>query len=265
MLYFPQLSGRAMGQYPLSRRRAPRTVVNVCGDGSTVRLADTDAARIEWELTYRGLTQAEWETLSGFVAAAEGRLKEFTFLDPCGNLLGWSEDLLGAGWTADPHLSFQSGVTDPLGTTRATRITNTGQAEERIMQTVDAAGWFTYCLSAYVRSSTPGSVKLVRACGTQSEEETVHTWAAWSHRYSSGNLGVEEDHVSFGLAIAPGAAVEVFGMQVEAQWSPSPYKKTAGRGGVYGQARLGEDRVRVVAEGPGQYSCKLRVESRAEL
>ena len=50
-----------MGQYPITKRRIERTVVNQCLDGSQVKVADSQGAVIQWDLTLAGLTNAEWQ------------------------------------------------------------------------------------------------------------------------------------------------------------------------------------------------------------
>ena len=45
MLYFPQLSTGAVGQYPIQKRRLTRTVVNEAFDGARFKLACPEACR----------------------------------------------------------------------------------------------------------------------------------------------------------------------------------------------------------------------------
>src|SRR6185295_571912 len=126
MLVYPQLRSNALGQYPIRRRRTLRTVINTAGDERTVRLTDPGAEMTEWRLEYRGLIESEAAALRAFFAQCEGTLNGVTFLDPAGNLLGWSETLSDAVWTRGPLLSVAGAIGDPLGGARASRLTNTG-------------------------------------------------------------------------------------------------------------------------------------------
>jgi hypothetical protein len=233
-------------------------VVNRLEDGREIRLADSAGSQVVWELTLRGLSEAERQSIEDLFRAAEGRAGTFVFLDPGANLLQWSEDLSAEAWAPDPLLTLAPGVADPLGTTRATRVTNTGQAGQRIVQTVDASSGFEYCLSVRARSSNGGRVGLVR--GSQTDWSVVG--ARWTTLRSSGDGGAGGDEIAFGAEIPAGETVELCGFQAEAQPGASGYKKTGGSAGVYLAARFDEDRLSFTAEGPGSYSTVIRVASR---
>ena len=40
MLAYPQLTSGALTQYPMQKRRRPRTILNALADGSAIKLAD---------------------------------------------------------------------------------------------------------------------------------------------------------------------------------------------------------------------------------
>src|SRR5690242_4639925 len=128
MLVFPQLTTGASAMYPILRRSVSRTVVNILGDGSAVIYADPDAATREWQLRTTGLTLNEWTAIDNLFQAVCGRLLTFTFLDPAGNLFAWSERFGEPEWSNSALIELTEGVTDPLGSTRATQVVNTGTA-----------------------------------------------------------------------------------------------------------------------------------------
>src|ERR1039457_3738684 len=128
---YPQLGSGALSQFPVQKTRRLRTVVNQAADGSTIKLADPAAEATEWLLTYADLSDAEAAALRAFFDSAEGTLNGFTFLDPAGNLLAWSDQLDNAMWQKDPLLSLTGGVADPLGGTLAWRLNNSGGAVDR--------------------------------------------------------------------------------------------------------------------------------------
>ncbi len=158
---YPQLTTGAYSQFPLRKQRRTRTVTNMAADGSSIKLADPNAAITEWQLRYEGLSDIELSSLQQFFSTAEGSLNGFTFLDPAGNLLAWSEDLTNAVWEAGPFLASAGGVTDPLGGTRAFHLTNSGEGAQSVTQTLNVPTGYIYSLSVYVQAAQPTTVTLL--------------------------------------------------------------------------------------------------------
>ena len=255
MQYFPQLETGAMGQYPLRRTRRSRTIVNQTADGRCLKLADTAAGVTEWSLEYQELTDGEADSLAQFFGAVEGRLQPFTFLDPAGNLLCWSEKLDEPAWERAPLVTVTGGIADPFGGTGTWRLTNGGPSHVGIAQTLNAPGWYYYCLSVYARSEQATNVTLVRGA-ERSEQRVSGTWRRLT--FASLEEGTQES-VRLGVEAPGGATVELYGLQAEAQIGASGYKKTTARGGVYRNARLAEDRLEITAVGLGRHCCALSV------
>jgi hypothetical protein len=257
MLYFPQLTSGAIAQYPLRKRRIGRTLCNVYSDGTTSKLLDPGWESIEWLLTFVGLTTEERTAIETCFEAAEGRYGEVTFLDPTDNLLGWSEQLTSAPWLKDPLLDLAENIPDPNGTNRAARIANAGAASQAIKQTIDGPGWFHYCFSFYARSDQPASIEMLRSTAGADERTAAATTTSWKRFVLSGASETAGESITFGLSLEPGEAVDVFGMQVQAQPNPSMYRRTLGQGGVYPNCRFGSDVLSMTADGPDQYSCSI--------
>jgi hypothetical protein len=156
-------------------------------------------------------------------------------------------------------LALSAGVADPNGGTAATRISNTGAASQRILQMIHAPGWFCYCFSLYARSESAARIVLFRS--TPDAEGTVSCAlsANWARLALSGANQSAEESVSFGLSFEPGAAADIYGLQVEAQPAPSTYRKTTSRCGVYAKARLDDDSLSMTSYGPEQHACTLRI------
>src|SRR5437588_9055514 len=152
MLYFPQLLTGAVGQYPIQKRWLSRTVVNEAWGGTRLKLADPDASAVEWILDFQTLTDNEGDALEQLFEGVEGRLGDFTFLDPTDNLLCWSEKLDEAVWERNSLLTITAGVADPSGRTAANRVSNTGAGALAIQQTVNGPGWFQYAFGLQARS-----------------------------------------------------------------------------------------------------------------
>jgi hypothetical protein len=261
MLYFPQLSSGALTQYPISKQRSFRTIANATADGRTIKAPDYGSAEIAWEMRHSGLTDDELAELKTLFQAAEGRLNHFTFLDPMSNLLMWSEDPNAVAWTRGPLLNATP-TNDPLGTLRASRISNTGAADQSLEQPLSAPGWFQYCFSAHVKSGAPARIELYRLAGGQIDSASADVDSSWRRVVLSGRFANStEESVVFGIRLAPGETIDVFGLQVEAQVNPSAYKPSTTRTGVYSNARFSEDTLRTVTHGVGQHAAAIRIEA----
>jgi hypothetical protein len=254
-MVFPQLLTGASALYPVTLKLIQRTVVNVLGDGSTVVFADPDAAATGWELHASGMTLAEWTAVETLFLAASGMWQTFTFLDPTGNLLEQSEDFGAGAWTNGALIELTTGVADPLGTTRATGVINAGEAVESVAQTLAVPGSFYYCLSVWARTSGGSSVTLAIGGSTQ----TFALTSAWQRISLALNLGTSATNVTFGVGLAAGASVDLFGMQVEAQLAASDYKMTTTQGGVYPNARFGADTFTVTAQGTDVFDAVIPI------
>lgn len=261
MLVFPQLSTGVAGQFPLTRREVARTVVNSLLDGRTVRYADTGWPGTQWDLPATALAAGEWNAIEALFQATEGRLESFVFLDPADNLLSWSEDLSNAAWQKDAMLQVTAGIADPLGTSRAVRVTNTGQAAQRLTQQLAVPGWFQYCFSVEARSGGGSALTMIRATAGNSQAQTSSLSGAWTRIVSSGKFTNTDESIQFSIELAAGASVDLFGLQVEAQPGASAYKKTTERSGVYASARFLDDRLVVTAQGKDRMDAVIRVAS----
>jgi len=259
MKFFPQLVTGTLVQYPLVKRAVYRTIWNAALDGSDDRLGDAGAERLEWELRYEGLSREEQERLAAFHGEMEGRLGAFTFLDPTENLLERSGEPEASVWQKSPLLTLATGIPDPAGGTEAFRLISTGPVEQSLQQVITAPGWFAYCWSVYARSETAARVTLYRRSGTEEHAREFAVGRSWERLVHSGKGESQEVTVWFGVKLRPGTAVELYGMQAEAQPAPSPYRRTKLRGGIYEGARFDEDELMVAAVGPDLHSCTVRI------
>ena len=259
MLVFPQFVTGASALYPVKKNSVQRTAVNALADGNVVELADPGGALKSWELHASGMTLQEWRAIEALFQTTSGMWQTFTFLDPTGNLLAQSENLSSGVWSNGALIQLTPGVSDPLGTTRATRVTNAGSAAEEVAQALNAPGNFEYCFSAYARTTGNSGVTLTMSATGGSSSQTFALSGAWSRVVLAGNLGQASSPVTFGAQLAAGATVDLFGMQVEAQPAPSDYKMTTAQSGVYGKARFGSDQIRVTAQGTDVYDAVIQI------
>jgi len=236
MAVYPQLVTGALSQFPIVKRRRLRTVVNTTPDGRTVKLADAVAEVDEWQLEYAALSDAELGLLEQFFTAMEGSLNSFTFVDPSGNLLAWSEDFTNAVWQAAPMLTVAGQIADPAGGAAAWSLSNSGSASQSLTQTLNAPGGYVYCFSAYARADQETTLTL--QLGSRSVSGVVG--GNWSRLVVARPGDATATSILCGIGVAGSGTVEVFGPQVEAQAAPSPYQ-TATTGGVYENARFRDD------------------------
>ena len=263
MLYFPQLLSGATAQYPIQKRSIKRTIVNQTPGGRVVKFSDSGAAYQEWQLAYHDLDDSDVAVFQQFIMACEGQLNGFTFLDPTGNLLAWSGAMEQPVWEASSLLQITStGIDDPLGGLAAARITNPTGLDLAIQQTINAAGWFTYCFSVYVRGQVGLSITVSLTTGTALVNRAYVAQTDWNRITLRGKLTTTAETITAGLTIPAGQSVEVFGPQLEAQPSASPYKQTFSESGVYPNVHLREDIFSFTTTGTNRHNCTLNVTTR---
>lgn len=256
MLFYPQLSTGAIAQYPLRRSAVTRCVMNLLPDGSAIKLADPDARTNRWELRYTGLSDEERTTLEKFFRAAEGALNDFTFLDPEGNLLRWSEDATKPVWKRDGLIGVTAA--NEFG---VSQMRNNGQVGQGIEQIVSGPGWYQYCFSAEARSDTPAAIvmSLANADGQLVAEPSCG--AAWRRVWCAGSIAGLTNDIRCRVEIPAGAMVEFRCMQLVAQPMPGSYKRTASSPGVY-SARFAQDQIQFRADGVNDHATVVRLAGR---
>jgi len=205
-------------------------------------------------LQARGLTSVEWKSIEDLFKAVSGQWQTFTFLDPAGNLLANSEDFATATWTNGPLLQFTPGMADPLGTTRATRIVNAGQSAAAMAETLQVPQNFVYCVSVWARTDAGSEARLLPTA------EAFALGTEWRRISTRVDLGQNGTGITFGVQLNPGASMDLFGMQVEAQLAASDYKKTGSTGGVR-VARFAKDALTVRAQSTDVYDVTVRIVS----
>jgi len=254
MLVYPQLTSSALTQFPVQKRRRMRTVMNLLADRTTIKLADPQGEITEWQLDYTGLSDDEVTALQQYFAATEGCLNIFTFLDPTANLLAWSDQLDNVAWTKAPLLTITGGVADPVGSTSAWHLSNSGSGPQSISQTLQAPGGYMFCSSLYGRCPQTTTVTLLR--GTDRADRSLG--AAWSRITFSGQGDATAQSVEFGIELPAGGSMDIFGFQVEPQASASVYKPST-QGGVYQNAYFRDDVLSFTATDVNRHSATINI------
>ena len=259
MLVFPQLVTGASSIYPLKKQHTARTVVNVLGDGQKVVYEDSSAAIVDWELQLKSLTRSEADAIEALFTAVSGQWGLFTFLDPAGNLLAFSEEFGNSVWTNGPLIQLTTGIDDPNGGTGATRAINDGEASQMVAQVLEVPGNFQYSISVWARTQGGSNATLTALTTGASANLPIQLNETWKRFNFTVNLAGATDSVTFGVALDAGASVDLFGMQVDAQIGPSDYKRTGAGGGVYPRARFSTDSVTMKAQGTDIYDAVVRI------
>jgi hypothetical protein len=255
-LYYPQLTTGSISQFPMRRVRTQRTVVNRSPGGGSVRMPDPEGEVLRWDLNYTGLTDVEAEQICNLFTACEGRLRSFVFLDPCGNLLRWTEQLTESVWQTS--LGMAGDLEGPNGRSGAWRVTNAAQASQAISQSVDVPGWFRYTFSVWARSSSTDRIvlRLANSSGSMDLQQPIST--TWERVAICGEIAGDEDEIRCSIELPGACAVDVFGPQLEAQRDASGYRRNTAKNGVF-LARFDQDSLECTTEGPDNHSTEVSV------
>ena len=260
-LVFPQLATGALAQFPIRKTRIARTVKNVLPDGSVIAYPDPDAARLSWQLVYVALSSADLSALTTHFAACQGRLHDFTFIDPTDNMLNSSSSLQAPQWQMPPGISLTPQTADPNGANEAFTLTNTSQVAASISQTLNVPANYQYCFSVFATSAAASTITLIRSGPVAHDSVSVPISSQWSRVTSSGRLSDTGQTFTVAIQLEPGQQVSLYGPQLEAQITPSRYCPTATTGGVYADAHWGVDELLTSADGPDLFSTAFAIET----
>jgi hypothetical protein len=259
MRQFPQLRSGAQVQFPLTRRMEFRTLRTAALDGSSLARADAKARRMVWRFPLRNMSEPEWQSLLMLHAECEGSRKEFLFADPTDNLLAESEDLSRPVWQKDAGISVVGSQGDPFGGNRGWLIQNTSSEFAGVSQATALPGSYTTCLSVYARSVAGSTLRLMRESGSEVLADTVQCGSDWVRALSSGTCG--SGNSLYRLLLEPGAAITVYGIQVDGQRGPTGYRPTYRRSGVYENARFADEELGLEAENCRLSSAEIEIEA----
>jgi hypothetical protein len=263
-LCFPQLSTGAIAQFPFEVRLIRRTVVNQCADGSLIRYAEPAPSLLAWHLQYVGLTDSELDPIRTLFNTASGRLRTFVFLDPAANLLRADDEFGADCWYRDPLLLVRpSDGEGPVGA-RTVELTNAGQSDQHVGQTLNAPAAMEYTFSFYARSCTPIQVEAAVAARHHTVTQVFPLGSEWRRCICTTSNLDSGDEISFSLGLPAAAVVEVCGLQVEAQTGVSEYHPSSLSGGIYRNTRFASDKLQVTTHGENDHSAEIELISRVE-
>jgi hypothetical protein len=241
-LFFPQLGTGCLVQYPLKRTKSVHTAINEMADGSALLSADPGGSLLHWDLTYAGISVDEVAALQDLFDAARGRLRAFTFPDPLSNLLSTT-------WQYSPLIQVNGST-----------YTNTGSSPAELSQTLPLPASYQFCfsLSAESMQAGGGSIVLIRR-GPSVENRKVMPLGGIV--FSSGFLADPGAGFTVAVELQPGQTVDLSATQLEIQATPSPFRGTSPKGGVYTNAHWALDELLFSATAPNAFSAKLQIEA----
>lgn len=257
-MYFPQLESLAMAQFPFKEQRSFRTVVSETEGGGVWRRSDVDGARVVWRLTLKALRDSERAAVEQLFTASSGSLRSFTFLDPCDNLLRYSEDFAQSSWTRS-GMVVTPGQPDPWATTRASLLTNPTIQEQRLFQSVPIPARFHYHLSVYARSAVPGSMGISIKSGGAMVRRDAAVGTNWTRYSVAGSPGGAANEIEAGIHVESGGTLEIVGMQLEAQIAGSVYRPTTTKCGVHPEARFLDDRLSWTTQASNVHDAVIQI------
>ena len=167
-------------------------------------------------------------------------------------------------WVKDPLLQPVAGISDPFGQTAAWQLTNAGSASQALSQTVEIPGNYVCCFSLYARSASPVQITIARTDSDAGIVSLQEIAPGWQRLQLSGSVGGTAASGIYSISLPPGAVLDVFGLQVEAQPQPSDYKQTYSNCGVYPVTRFVEDSLTSTAVAVNNYSVNILLTSRSD-
>jgi hypothetical protein len=261
MLIFPTLESQAIVQLPTRCTTTVRIAEARTVSNQSHSYVDAAHRYKVWSLEFRHLSDIERATLTNFYSAVEGRLRTFRFLSPFENLHRHSDFTL-THWAADPQLVIQSGETDVVGGHFAVRLSNPTPSSGRLVQLLDAPGWFRYTSSLYVRGSQQLGCRLYAASGGASTAVQVLGGMEWSRAsLTFSDLSLSES-LQAGIEIGPLTEVYVCGPQLEVSSAPTMYKQTDHRSGIYSHCRFGNDTLTWESEAVNSHATQCEIMTR---
>jgi hypothetical protein len=193
-----------------------------------------------WELNYMAITDAEVAVLKTFYESMMGKLGEFIYLDPAGNLLDYSEDFTQWG-------TASGAVTDPFGGSRAMTASGT------LSRTASGlAAGYKYNGSVWVKPTAQRAITI--AVGSASKTVPC-AGGVWSRIDCPATLAGTSGTVSISNLSSTG----VFGAQLVPMPGPGQYARTPGNYGRHAKCRFDTDSFPARYAGPNQIQLKLPI------
>ncbi len=262
--YFPQiLSQGVTTSLPYETGLSYRTVFEDMENGKRYSYKWRTNPLGQFTVNLPLMTGAEVAKLRDFIYACEGRLREFIFLDPGGNLVNYSDDFSHASW-GNTAVTVGGSVTDPYGGTQA-RLCTATSSNSLLFSTVLPVGnalGMVLCASVWARALSSGqslSIGFVDSgfsvLGNSIWPLTQNQWIRIHHTI---NLATNS---SIRMLIGGlGTSIQLFSAQCVPMPGPGPRLLTPGADALRSKCRLGTDEISITNSGVNQFSATIPIE-----
>jgi len=261
MRYFPAILPGNTVQYPAKRRRFQRTVENITPSGATYRGIDDGHALWQWDLVFQDITALQRQQFDLLFDECRGRLYPFLFLDPFQNLVRHSDALDDVAWEKTANVVVNGNQPDPLGGSRACRLSNASGATGGIKQRLAVPAWVTYTASCWLRATVSATAEmLVHPAGSAAGYSVTLTPAWQRYRFTITHASAAEE-IDAGLKVPDNTEIFAFGFQLEQSCTISDYKRTNAESGIHVNSRFAHDELRWVTSGVDHHSTRITIQS----
>jgi hypothetical protein len=267
-LYFPQmLGGGVTTSLPYASDLAYRTVSEDMENGKRYAYKFRTNPLGRFSVNLPLMRAAEVATLETFIVACEGRLREFTFLDPGGNLVAYSDDFSHASWTSS-SVTIGGAVTDPKGGSLA-RSCSSGGSNGFLHTSVLPAGngsGIVLCASVWARATSSSQTLSIGFLDSGLSALENSTWALpqniWTRIHHTITLATSSPIriVIGGNSTWNGSTIQLFSGQCVAMPGPGPRLLTPGAEGLRAKCRLGQDDISIRSTGVNQHAATILIE-----
>lgn len=264
-IYFPPLANGMITQLPYSQEDWYDNVTVDSPSGK--RYSYNRRASALWAAApiYTSITDAEVATLEAFFTARQGRLQDFIFVDPGGNLIPVSENYADASWSISGLSFFSAALADPWGGSLASGFTGGGSLVAPVLPDGSApAYWLT--ASIWARCTVGATtVQIGFTDGTTDlATNTFPVGQAWK-QYSCSYLVATASPVSFKAVFGTlgSGALVVFGAQCSPLPTPGPYVRSPEGWGLRRNCRFETDTFAVRYVGYNQSAVSLPIRQHA--
>jgi hypothetical protein len=267
-VYFPQvLSEGVTTSLPYESNLGYRTVLDRMENGKQYAYKWRTNPLGQFSVNLPLMTSSEVATLRDFIYACEGRLREFAFLDPGGNLVNYSDDFSHASW-GNTAVTVGGSVTDPFGGTEA-RLCTATSGNSLLFPTVlpsgNASGW-VLCASVWARALSPGqtlSIGFIDS-GFGVLENTIwelpqDQWTRIHHTITLATSSYIRVLIG-GFGTWNSTAIQLFSAQCVPMPGPGPRLLTPGADALRTKCRLGSDDINITNSGVNQFSATIPIE-----
>lgn len=200
-----------------------------------------------YDLKYASMPDADAATLAAFFASMEGRLGEFTWLDPGGNLVTASENFADGSWTG----AFTgAAATDPWGGSRATTCGSV-TLTTTVVPGGGAAGMILTA-SVYVKPTSAGVVSITMGGTSINVNAPTSRWTRAASTVTVSGSGA----VTIAFGIPAGA---IFGAMCAPLPGPGAYRKTPGSEALRATCRFDMDDLVINKVGPNENQASIQI------